>query len=128
MRPRRQANSIRLEAADWQTAHQLVAQRRLNSLAELIRDLVREAAKEPPAPKVPTGMTDLAKRLGVSVNGAMTIAAELLGSLSTADLNRLVAHADRLKVPASRFLPAVARVRTEIVGELMDYANGKVTT
>jgi len=73
-------------------------------------------------------MTDLARRLGVSVDGAMTIAAELIGSLSTADLDRLVAHADRLKVPASRFLPAVARVRSEIVGELMDYANDKVSS
>ena len=102
--------------------------RRCYDLSELIRDLIREAAKGPQAPKVPTGIADLAERLGVSVDGAMTIAAELIASLSTADLDRLVVHADHLKVPASRFLPAVARVRTEIVGELLEYANGKVTT
>src|SRR6516225_7042388 len=71
MRPRRQANSIRLEAQDCQLAHQLVAQRRLNSLAELIRDLIREAAKVPQAPKVPARMADLARRLDVSVDVAL---------------------------------------------------------
>jgi hypothetical protein len=81
MRPRRQANSIRLEAQDCQLAHQLVAQRRLNSLAELIRDLIREAAKVPQAPKVPARMADLARRLDVSVDVALAVIDELLGSL-----------------------------------------------
>jgi len=74
MKPRRQANSIRLEAADWQTAHQLVAQRRLNSLAELIRELIREAAKGVSAPKVPPSIVDLAERLDISVDGTMAVA------------------------------------------------------
>jgi hypothetical protein len=128
MPPKRQPSTIRLDPADWNTARLLVTARRCYDLSELIRDLIRQAADEPPTPKVHPAIADLAKRLGVSVDGAMTIAAELVGSLSTADLDRLVAHADRLKVPASRFLPAVARVRTEIVGELMDYSNGKASS
>jgi hypothetical protein len=64
----------------------------------------------------------------VSIDGAMAVVGELLGSLSAADIDRLVAHADRLGVPASQFLPAIAKVRTDIVGELLQYAEGTART
>jgi hypothetical protein len=128
MPSKRQAITIRLDPADWNTARRLVTAHRCYDLSELIRDLIRQAADGPPAPKVPPAIADLAERLNVSLDGAAAIAGELLANVSAADLDRLVAHAERLRVPASRFLPAVANVQTEVVSELLQYADGTART
>jgi hypothetical protein len=128
MPSKRQPCTIRLDPADWATARQLVTARRCYDFSELIRDLIRQAADRPPTPQTPAAIADLAKRLDVSVDTALAIVGEFLGNLSATDVDCLLAHADRLKIPASRFLPAVAKVRTDIVSELLQYANGKVTT
>jgi hypothetical protein len=128
MPSKRQASTIRLEPTDWAIARQLVAARRCYDLSELIRDLIRQAADGPPTPQAPAAIADLAKRLDVSVDGAVSIAAALVGGLTPKDLDALDRHSTALRVPASRFLPAVAKVRTDIVSELLQYASGKVTT